>query len=54
MPMQEERRVSIDNQPYGKAELEIDNLSYDNFAYKHSTIGSMADLDAVRSSLCSG
>ncbi len=45
--VQEERRVSIDNQPYGKAELEIDNLSYDNFAYKHSTIGSMADLDAA-------
>ena len=45
--VQEERRLSIDNQPYGKAELEIDNLSYDNFAYKHSTIGSMADLDAA-------
>jgi zinc protease len=45
--VQEERRQSLDNQPYGKAELEIDNLSYDNFAYKHSTIGSMADLDAA-------
>jgi predicted Zn-dependent peptidase len=45
--VQEERRVGIDNQPYGKAELEIDNLSYDNFAYKHSIIGSMADLDAA-------
>jgi len=31
--VQEERRLSIDNQPYGKADLEIDNLSYDNFAY---------------------
>jgi predicted Zn-dependent peptidase len=46
--VQEERRLGIDNQPYGKSELEIDNLSYDNFAYKHSTIGSMADLDAAR------
>ena len=45
--VQEERRVGIDNQPYGKAELEVDNLAYDNFAYKHSTIGSMADLDAA-------
>ena len=45
--VQEERRLGIDNQPYGKAELEIDNLSYDNFAYKHSTIGYMADLDAA-------
>ena len=45
--VQEERRVGIDNQPYGKAEEEIDNLAYDNFDYKHSTIGSMADLDAA-------
>jgi predicted Zn-dependent peptidase len=45
--VQEERRLGIDNQPYGKSDLEIDNLSYDNFAYKHSTIGSMSDLDAA-------
>ncbi|MGH9575427.1 MAG: M16 family metallopeptidase [Candidatus Acidiferrales bacterium] len=43
--VQEERRQSVDNQPYGHADLDIDNLSFDNFAYKHSTIGSMADLD---------
>jgi predicted Zn-dependent peptidase len=45
--VQEERRLGIDNQPYGKSELEIDNLAYDNFAYKHSTIGDMVDLDAA-------
>ena len=45
--VQEERRLGIDNQPYGKAYLEIDNLAYDNFAYKHSTIGSMADLNGA-------
>ncbi len=45
--VQEERRLRVDNQPYGKSMLEIDNLAYDNFAYKHSTIGSMADLDAA-------
>jgi predicted Zn-dependent peptidase len=45
--VQEERRLGIDNQPYGKAMLEIDNLGYDNFAYKHSVIGSMADLEAA-------
>jgi len=45
--VEEERRLRIDNQPYGKSYLEIDNLSYDNFAYKHSTIGEMADLDAA-------
>src|SRR5580692_11687278 len=45
--VQEERRQSIDNQPYGRSELELDSLAYDNFAYKHPTIGSMADLDAA-------
>jgi predicted Zn-dependent peptidase len=45
--VQEERRLSIDNQPYGKAYLDIDNLAYDNFAYKHSVIGEMSDLDAA-------
>ncbi len=45
--VQEERRQAIDNQPYGRASLDLDNLSYDNFAYKHSTIGSMADLNAA-------
>jgi zinc protease len=45
--VQEERRLGIDNQPYGKAELEIDNLAYDNFGYKHSTIGEMSDLNAA-------
>src|SRR3984885_11133451 len=45
--VQEERRQGIDNQPYGRAQLDLDNLSYDNFAYKHSTIGSMSDLNAA-------
>jgi zinc protease len=45
--VQEERRQGIDNQPYGRANLDVDNLSYDNFAYKHSTIGSMSDLNAA-------
>lgn len=45
--VQEERRLGIDNRPYGKAFLEIDNLAYDNFAYKHSTIGEMRDLNAA-------
>src|SRR6202790_3871369 len=43
----EERRQSADNQPYGRGELDLDSLSYDNFAYKHSPIGSMVDLDAA-------
>jgi predicted Zn-dependent peptidase len=45
--VQEERRLGEDNQPYGHAYLDIDNLAYDNFAYKHSVIGDMADLNAA-------
>lgn len=45
--VQEERRQGIDNQPYGRANLDLTNLSYDNFAYKHSVIGSMSDLNAA-------
>jgi predicted Zn-dependent peptidase len=45
--VQEERRLGVDNRPYGHAYLDIDNLAYDNFAYKHSTIGEMADLNAA-------
>jgi zinc protease len=45
--VQEERRLGIDNQPYGKSFLEIDSLAYDCFGYKHSTIGSMTDLNAA-------
>jgi predicted Zn-dependent peptidase len=45
--VQEERRLGVDNEPYGKSELEIDNLAYDLFAYKHSVIGEMSDLNAA-------
>src|SRR5436190_3190389 len=43
--VQEERRERYDNQPYGKTFEAVIETAYDNFAYKHSTIGSMADLD---------
>ena len=45
--VKEERRLGIDNQPYGQAYEKMDELLYDNFAYKHSVIGSMSDLDAA-------
>jgi zinc protease len=45
--VEEERRFSVDNQPYGRAFLEISNISYDNFAYKHPPVGEMADLNAA-------
>lgn len=41
----EERRQSIDNQPYGPSMLRINELAYgDYFPYAHSTIGDMQDL----------
>jgi zinc protease len=45
--VQEERRLGVDNQPYGKSSEVQQDLLYDNFAYKHSTIGSMEDLNAA-------
>jgi zinc protease len=45
--VQEERRSGVDNQPYGKTFEALDDLAYDNFAYEHSVIGSMADLSAA-------
>ncbi|MBM3812181.1 MAG: insulinase family protein [Acidimicrobiia bacterium] len=45
--VKEERRLRMDNQPYGRSNERITELAYDNFAYKHSVIGSMEDLDAA-------
>ena len=45
--VKEERRLGVDNQPYGQTFEKLDELVYDNFAYHHSVIGSMADLDAA-------
>jgi predicted Zn-dependent peptidase len=45
--VQEERRLRLDNQPYGLSREKQGELAYDNFAYKHSVIGSMEDLSAA-------
>src|ERR1035438_3021482 len=45
--VQEERRLRVDNQPYGKTYEAVDDLAFDTFAYKHSVIGSMDDLNAA-------
>jgi predicted Zn-dependent peptidase len=45
--VQEERRLRVDNQPYGKSGELQQEMLYDNFAYKHSVIGSMDDLNAA-------
>jgi predicted Zn-dependent peptidase len=47
LTVQEERRQSYDNRPYGKTYEAVIGLAYDNFAYNHSTIGSMEDLNAA-------
>jgi zinc protease len=45
--VQEERRLGVDNQPYGRTFETVDALAYDNPAYAHSVIGSMEDLNAA-------
>jgi predicted Zn-dependent peptidase len=45
--VKEERRLSVDNQAYGQTSEKLEELVYDNFAYHHSVIGSMEDLDAA-------
>jgi zinc protease len=47
LTVQEERRQSYDNRPYGKTYEAVIGLAYDNFPYKHSAIGSMEDLNAA-------
>ncbi len=45
--VKEERRLRIDNQPYGPSWLRFYELAYDDSPYGHSVIGSMEDLDAA-------
>src|SRR4029077_14875693 len=45
--VQEERRLRVDNQPYGQTFERTGQQAYDNPAYKHSVIGSMEDLSAA-------
>lgn len=45
--VKEERRLRVDNSPYGEAQITVDTLAQDYLPYTHSVIGSMADLDAA-------
>src|SRR5262245_56383367 len=45
--VKEERRLRVDNQPYGQTSETLAELAFENFANEHSIIGSMADLDAA-------
>lgn len=45
--VQEEKRLRYDNQPYGQVFDKLNTMIYKNYSNAHSTIGSMADLDAA-------
>ncbi len=45
--VKEERRMRVDNQPYGRLNELIYDQAFTTHPYKHSTIGSMADLEAA-------
>jgi zinc protease len=45
--VKEERRMRIDNQPYGRLNEIIYDQAFTTHPYKHPTIGSMADLEAA-------
>ena len=45
--VKEERRMRVDNQPYGKLNEIIYDHAFKVHPYKHPTIGSMADLEAA-------
>jgi predicted Zn-dependent peptidase len=45
--VQEERRLRVDNQPFGQMFEKFGETMWDNPNYKHSVIGSMADLNAA-------
>jgi zinc protease len=45
--VKEERRQSVDNRPYGPGWLRIRELALENWAFGHSVVGDMADLDAA-------
>ena len=45
--VKEEKRLSYDNQAYAPALEQMDEMVFHNWANAHSTIGSMADLDAA-------
>ncbi len=45
--VKEEKRLSIDNQPYWPSLIKMDEMTYHNWANAHSSIGSMEDLNAA-------
>ena len=50
--VKEERRMRVENQPYGRLSEIIFENAFTTHPYKHPTIGSMADLKRRRSPTC--
>ena len=46
--VKEEKRSRVDNQPGGALQAVLLETAYEGFPYRHTTIGSMEDLDAAR------
>src|SRR5690606_14767507 len=44
--VKEEKRLRIDNQPYVPAELELEELIFDNWSNSHPVIGYFEDLES--------
>ena len=45
--VKEERRMRVENQPYGRLNEILYDFAFERHPYKHPTIGSMADLEAA-------
>ncbi len=45
--VKEERRMRVDNRPYGQLAEQLFGMAYKEHPYRYSTIGSMDDLDAA-------
>jgi predicted Zn-dependent peptidase len=45
--VKEERRMRVENQPYGRLSEIVNGYAFTMHPYKHGTIGSMADLEAA-------
>ena len=45
--VKEERRMRVENQPYGRLSEIVNGFAFTVHPYRHPTIGSMADLDAA-------
>jgi predicted Zn-dependent peptidase len=43
----EEYKRRIENAPFGRSEIALESLTYDNFCYKHAILGSVTDISSA-------